>query len=285
MMFRSRRNKVPRGHPDLSPDPGWQPRGVMGRDRAPDPKNRMIDLEDVHLAFGDLVVLAGIYLEVDRGETLVVMGGSGQGKSTILKIILGLLEPDQGRVYVHGVDVTRANQEVLDEVRRDIGMVFQGGALFDSLTVGENLAFRLRDEGGHDEAEIEHLVEEKLSFVDLEANVANKMPAELSGGMKKRVALARAIMGSPKIVLYDEPTTGLDPITSETINALINKLRDQQNVASIVVTHDIGSALAVGTRFAMLKDGDIIFEGDAKGILETDDPYVRKFIDARMVGA
>ena len=243
----------------------------------------MIDLEDVHLAFGELVVLDGIWLEVDRGETLVVMGGSGQGKSTILKIILGLLEPDDGRVFVYGVDVTRANQEVLDEVRRGIGMVFQGGALFDSLTVGENLAFRLRDEGGHDPDEIERLVAEKLSFVDLDPTVANKMPAELSGGMKKRVALARAIMGSPKIVLYDEPTTGLDPITSETINILINKLRDQQNVASIVVTHDIESALTVGNRFAMLKDGDIIFEGDANEIRTTQEPYVREFIDARMV--
>lgn len=282
-MFRSRRNRVARGHPDLVPDPGWHPRGAMGRDRPPDPQNRMIDLEGVHLAFGDHVVLDGIWLEVDRGETLVVMGGSGQGKSTILKIILGLLEPDSGRVFVHGVDVTRANQEVLDEVRRNIGMVFQGGALFDSLTVGENLAFRLRDEGDHEDDEIERLVAEKLSFVDLEPEVFNKMPAELSGGMKKRVALARAIMGSPKIVLYDEPTTGLDPITGETINVLINKLRDQENVASIVVTHDIESALTVGNRFAMLKDGDIIFEGDAEEIRATDEPYVREFIDARMV--
>lgn len=257
----------------------------MGRDRPPDPDNRMIDLEDVHLAFGDNVVLDGVWLEVDRGETLVVMGGSGQGKSTILKIILGLLEPDAGRVYVHGVDVTRADQEVLNEVRRNIGMVFQGGALFDSLTVGENLAFRLRDEGDHEEAEIERLLLEKLSFVDLEPGVVNKMPAELSGGMKKRLALARAIMGSPAIVLFDEPTTGLDPITAETINGLINKLRDQENVASIVVTHDIDSALTVGNRFAMLKDGDIIFEGDGRAILETDDAYVREFIDARIARA
>ncbi|HUP00373.1 MAG TPA: ATP-binding cassette domain-containing protein [Gemmatimonadota bacterium] len=284
-MFRSRRNKKPKGHPDLHPDPRWHPRQVKGRDRAPDPENRMIDLEDVHLAFGDKVVLDGVWLEVDRGETLVVMGGSGQGKSTILKIVLALLEPDGGRVYVHGVDVTHANQEVLGEVRRDIGMVFQGGALFDSLTVGENLGFRLREEGGHDDDEIERLVEEKLSFVNLEPEVANLMPAELSGGMRKRVALARAIMGSPRIVLYDEPTTGLDPITSETINELINKLRDQQNVASVVVTHDIGSALVVGDRFAMLKEGKIIFEGSGPEVLETDDDYIRMFIDARMKGA
>lgn len=281
-MFRSRRNKKARGHPDLHPDPDWQPRQVPGRDRAPDSENRMIDLEDVHLAFGEKVVLDGVWIEVDRGETLVVMGGSGQGKSTILKIVLALLEPDQGRVYVHGVDVTHADQEVLDEVRRDIGMVFQGGALFDSLTVGENLGFRLRDEGGHEDEEIERLVQEKLSFVDLEPQVANLMPAELSGGMRKRVALARAIMGSPRIVLYDEPTTGLDPITSETINELVNKLRDQQNTASVVVTHDIGSALVVGNRFAMLRDGKIIFEGNAQEVIETDDEYVRTFIDARM---
>lgn len=269
----------------LEPDPDWSPRPVAGRDRAPDPKNRMIDLEDVHLSFGENVVLAGVWLEVDRGETLVVMGGSGQGKSTILKIVLGLLEPDSGRVYVSGIDIARADQKTLDRVRADIGMVFQGGALFDSLTVGENLAFRLRDEGGHEETEIQRLIQEKLSFVDLEPRVASLMPAELSGGMKKRVALARAIMGSPRIILYDEPTTGLDPITSETINDLIKKLRDQQNVASVVVTHDIGSALTVGDRFAMLKDGDIIFEGSAEQVLETDDEYVRTFIDARMAGA
>src|SRR5688500_9249563 len=209
------------------------------------------------------------------------MISSGQGKSTILKIILGLLEPDSGRVFVHGVNVLEADQEILDQVRRDIGMVFQGGALFDSLTVGENLAFRQREEGEEDEAKIRQVVEEKLSFVDLEARVADLMPSELSGGMRKRVALARAIVGNPKIVLYDEPTTGLDPITSGTINELIKKLRDTQNVASIVVTHDIESALSVGDRFAMLKDGEIIFEGGADDVRTTDHPYVREFIDSR----
>lgn len=283
MFGRGKKKSKDRTH--LTPDPDWEPRPAGGRDRPPDPENRMIDLEDVHLAFGDLVVLDGVWLEVDRGETLVVMGGSGQGKSTILKIVLGLLKPDAGQVYVAGVDIVRAEQEILDEVRSEIGMVFQGGALFDSLTVGENLAFRLQEEGDHDAAAIQGLVEEKLSFVDLEPRVTNLMPAELSGGMRKRVALARAIMGSPRIILYDEPTTGLDPITSETICELINKLRDQQNVASVVVTHDIGSALAVGNRFAMLKDGDIIFEGDADEVLGTEEEYVRSFIDARMGGA
>jgi phospholipid/cholesterol/gamma-HCH transport system ATP-binding protein len=284
-MFRRSNKRKSSDLQKLAPDPRWQPRPTSGRDRPPDPENRMIDLEDVYLSFGDNTVLGGIWLEVDRGETLVVMGGSGQGKSTILRIILGLLEPDSGRVYVHGVNVSHASQEVLDQVRRQIGMVFQGGALFDSLTVGDNLGFRLHEEKGHDDDEINDLVVEKLSFVDLEPKVANLMPAELSGGMRKRVALARAIMGSPKIVLYDEPTTGLDPITAETITALINKLRDQQSVASIVVTHDIGAALAVGDRFAMLKDGDIIFEGDEEEVLATDNPDVRSFIYARMAGA
>jgi phospholipid/cholesterol/gamma-HCH transport system ATP-binding protein len=284
-MFRSRKNRRSRGHPELHPDPKWHPRPVAGRDRAPDPELRMMDLEDVHLSFGENRVLAGVWLEVDRGETLVVMGGSGQGKSTILKIILGLLEPNSGRVFVHGVNVIEADQEVLDEVRRDIGMVFQGGALFDSLTVGENLAFRLREEGEEDEEKIRQILEEKLSFVDLEPKVADLMPAELSGGMRKRVAIARAVIGNPKIVLYDEPTTGLDPITSGTINGLIRKLRDTQNVASIVVTHDIASALAVGDRFAMLKDGAMIFEGSGKEVLETDNAYVREFIDARRQAA
>ena len=284
-MFR-RRNKHRSDDPrELGPDPRWQPRPTSGRDRPPDPENRMIDLEDVHLSFGENTVLDGIWLEVDRGETLVVMGGSGQGKSTILRIILGLLAPDSGRVYVHGVNVTHAAQEVLDQVRRQIGMVFQGGALFDSLTVGDNLAFRLHEQKGHEEEEVIRVVEEKLSFVDLEPKVAGLMPAELSGGMRKRVALGRAIMGSPRIVLYDEPTTGLDPITAETITALINKLRDQEGVASIVVTHDIGAALAVGDRFAMLKDGDIIFEGNGEEVLATGNSDVRSFIDARMAGA
>jgi phospholipid/cholesterol/gamma-HCH transport system ATP-binding protein len=280
-MFRSRRNRKPKGHPDLVPDPSWHPRQVSGRDRAPDAQNRMIDLEDVHLSFGSRQILGGVWLEVDRGETLVVMGGSGMGKSTILKIILGLLEPNAGRVYVHGVNVVHAEQDVLDQVRRDIGMVFQGGALFDSLTVGENLAFRQREEGEENEAKIREVIEEKLSFVDLEPRVADLVPSELSGGMRKRVALARAIVGDPKIVLYDEPTTGLDPITSGTINELIKKLRDTQNVASIVVTHDIESALTVGDRFAMLKDGEIIFEGSADDVRHTDHPYVREFIDSR----
>jgi phospholipid/cholesterol/gamma-HCH transport system ATP-binding protein len=284
-MFRTRKNRKPKGHPELAPDPDWHPRPVVGRDRAPDSENRMIDLEDVHLSFGEKRVLDGIWLEVDRGETLVVMGGSGQGKSTILKIILGLLEPDSGRVYVHGVNVVHADQEVLDEVRRDIGMVFQGGALFDSLTVGDNLAFHLRERGEEDEEKIRQLVEETLSFVDLEPSVADLMPSELSGGMKKRVAIARAVTGNPKIVLYDEPTTGLDPITAGTINGLINKLRDTRNVASIVVTHDIDAALSVGDRFAMLKDGKIIFEGSAEEVLSTDNEYVRAFIDSRRLAA
>lgn len=284
-MFRSRRNRKPKGHADLAPDPDWHPRQAPGRDRPPDPENRMIDLEDVHLAFGPKVILDGVWLEVDRGETLVVMGGSGVGKSTILRIILGLLEPNSGRVFVHGVNIAHADQRTLDEIRRKIGMVFQGGALFDSLTVGENLAFRLREEDDHEEEEIHRLVEEKLTFVDLDPAISVRMPAELSGGQRKRVAIARAIMGSPDTVLYDEPTTGLDPITSDTINELIKKLRDQQNVASIVVTHDIGSALSVGNRFAMLRDGNIIFEGDAREIMETEESYVRTFIDARMSGA
>ncbi|MFN2383310.1 MAG: ABC transporter ATP-binding protein [Gemmatimonadota bacterium] len=281
-MFRSKKNRKHKGHPDLKPDPDWRPRQVEGRDRAPDAENRMIDLEDVKLAFGSKIILDGVWVEVDRGETLVVMGGSGQGKSTILRIILGLLEPAAGRVFVHGVNVVHARQDVLDEVRRAIGVVFQGGALFDSLTVRDNLAFRLHEDHEQEESEIEGIVMERLSFVDLEPGVADALPSELSGGMRKRVAIARAIMGTPKIVLYDEPTTGLDPITSGTINDLINKLRDKFNVASIVVTHDIDSALTVGNRYAMLKDGEIIFEGSADEVLHTDHPYVREFIDSRL---
>jgi phospholipid/cholesterol/gamma-HCH transport system ATP-binding protein len=183
-----------------------------------------------------------------------------------------------------GVEVTGLRGRALDAVRQRFGVVFQGGALFDSLTCADNIAFPLREKTRAGRGEIATRVEAALAQVGLEG-VGRKYPAEVSGGMRKRVAIARAIMGSPKIVLYDEPTTGLDPITSETINNLIKKLRDQQNVASIVVTHDIGSALTVGDRFAMLKDGHIIFEGDADAVRTTDDEYMRTFIDARMSAA
>ncbi len=241
----------------------------------------MVELRDVHTTLGDKRVLEGVSFLVERGETLVVMGASGVGKSTVLRLVLGILKADLGSVLVAGTDMARAQPAELDAVRARIGMVFQGGALFDSLTVGENVGFRLLEGGGLSDEEIAEEVREKLSFVDLEAQVADQMPAQLSGGMRKRVAIARAMVGEPEILLYDEPTTGLDPITSERINQLLVKVRHARDTASIVVTHDLDSAFAVGTRFAMLHGGQIIFDGTKREFLESSDPYVQEFIHLR----
>jgi phospholipid/cholesterol/gamma-HCH transport system ATP-binding protein len=180
--------------------------------------------------------------------------------------------------------MARAEATDLDAVRARIGMVFQGGALFDSLTVGENVGFRLLEAGQLSDEDIAHEVREKLSFVNLAAEVADQMPAQLSGGMRKRVAIARAMVGEPEILLYDEPTTGLDPITSETINDLLVKVRHARDAASIVVTHDLDSAFAVGTRFAMLHEGHIIFDGTQREFLQSSHPYVQEFIHLRKTG-
>jgi phospholipid/cholesterol/gamma-HCH transport system ATP-binding protein len=241
----------------------------------------MVELRDVHLMLGDKPVLQGISLLLERGETLVVMGASGVGKSTVLRLVLGILKPDRGSVFVAGTDMARAQPVELDAVRTRIGMVFQSGALFDSLTVGENVGFRLLEGGKLSDEEIAEEVREKLSFVDLASGVAEHMPAQLSGGMRKRVAIARAMVGEPELLLYDEPTTGLDPISSERINHLLVKVRHARHTASIVVTHDLDSAFAIGTRFAMLHEGHIICDGTKREFLESSDPYVQEFIHLR----
>ena len=238
-------------------------------------------MRDVRLAFGEKAILKGVSFLVERGETLVAMGASGVGKSTVLRLVLGILKPDAGSVLVTSVDMSRATPEEAKAVRERIGTVFQSGALFDSLTVGENVAFRLRERGELSDEEIAAEVEEKLSFVDLEPQVAEMMPAELSGGMRKRVAIARAMVGSPDILLFDEPTTGLDPITSETINGLVVKLRQVRDAATIVVTHDLDAAFAVGTRFAMLHAGRIVFDGTKRDFLASEHPYVKQFVHLR----
>ena len=256
-----------------------RPARVLAYDRH-DVENA-VELEDVHLAFGEKRVLKGVTFLVERGETLVVMGASGVGKSTILRLVLGILKPDVGSVLVAGTDMARASPDEIGAVRDRIGMVFQAGALFDSLTVGDNVGFRLVEQAELPEEEIEREVHEKLSFVDLEPEIADQMPAQLSGGMRKRVALARAMVGDPDILLYDEPTTGLDPITSETINRLIVKLRQVRDAASIVVTHDLDAAFAVGTRFAMLHEGHIVFDGTRDAFLASTHPYVQEFVHLR----
>jgi phospholipid/cholesterol/gamma-HCH transport system ATP-binding protein len=236
----------------------------------------MIDLVDVEISFEGKAVLRGLNLNIEQGDTLVLLGPSGCGKSVTLKIILGLLKPDRGSVTIDGEELTRMSEDNLIGVRRKMGMVFQGGALFDSLKVSENVGFRLYEEGELDDDEIENLVREKLRYVDLE-EAYDMMPADLSGGMKKRVAIARAISSDPEILLYDEPTTGLDPITARSINDLIIRL-DRRGATSIVVTHELESAFTVAERICMIRDGLIVFDGTVEELKRSDDPWIRTYL-------
>ncbi|KPJ55736.1 MAG: ABC transporter [Planctomycetes bacterium DG_58] len=240
----------------------------------------LISLEDVHKTLDGLQVLRGVVLNVNAGETLCVLGESGCGKSVLLKHVIGLMHPDRGRVLFDGMDLARLSAKEMVPVRTHFGMVFQGGALFDSLTVGENVAFPLRRHTDLDEKAIQKRVHEKLSLVGL-AGAEEKRPAELSGGMQKRVALARAIALEPQVVLYDEPTTGLDPIMADVINELIIRAHDALKTTSIVVTHDMVSAYKVSDRIAMLHEGRIIIDGTPEEIQNTDNVIVRQFIEGR----
>lgn len=240
----------------------------------------MIQLVNVHKAFGDKVVLDGFSLEVPEGETMVIIGYSGTGKSVAIKHIVGLLEPDDGTVFVDGQEVPSLSRRELYRLRESIGYVFQFAALFDSLNIGENVAMGLRKQGRLDEATISTRVEEALDLVDL-PGIQDRFPAELSGGMRKRVGIARAIALRPKYLLYDEPTTGLDPVTSAVIDELMIRMRDKLGVTSIVITHDMRSAYRVGTRIAMLYDGRVRQVGSVEDIQHTTDPIVRQFIEGR----
>ena len=237
----------------------------------------MIELIDVSKNLGGRQVLDRMSLSVEEGETKVIIGRSGVGKSVTLKHIVRLLEPDGGQVRVDGKDVLSLKGKDLNDLHMQIGLVFQGGALFDSLTVSENVAFILHEHTNVKQSEIDERVKESLALVGL-YNVENYMPADLSGGMKKRVALARAICTRPKIILYDEPTTGVDPITADAINLMIDELHDKLKVTSIVVTHDMRSAYKVADRIAMLYQGKIIAEGTPDEIRYTHNPYVHQFI-------
>lgn len=236
----------------------------------------MIQLNKVRISFEDQEVLKGIDLRVEKGETRVILGPSGCGKSVTLKILLGLLKPDSGTVVIDGQDITNMNEDQLNEVREKMGMVFQGGALFDSLTVRENVAFKLTELRTIEPEEIDRIVEEKLRYVDLEEAI-DMMPADLSGGMKKRVAIARAITGNPSILFYDEPTTGLDPITAKQINKLIIKLA-KEGVTSIIVTHELDSAFMVADTISMIKEGNIIFEGTVEELKNAQDSWIREYL-------
>ncbi len=243
----------------------------------------MIKVKDVYKSFGQKHVLKGVSLEIKKGESMVIIGGSGSGKSVLLKHIIGLLKPDRGEVLIDGTDITRLGERQLYAVRRRFGMLFQGAALFDSLTVWENVAFALLRQKAVSEKEARQIASEKLKMVGLKG-IEDLMPSELSGGMKKRVGLARAIAHNPEIILYDEPTTGLDPIMADAINELIISLQKRLNVTSVTITHDMTSAYKIADRIAMLYDGRIIEVGTPEEIRNTENPIVRQFVTGSATG-
>jgi phospholipid/cholesterol/gamma-HCH transport system ATP-binding protein len=260
-----------------------------------------IEFKDVTLSFDDRKVLDGLSFTVRRGETKIILGGSGGGKSTTIKLLLGLLKPDEGRIFVDGEDITDYTEAEMMSVRKKMGMIFQEGALFDSLSVYDNVAYRLHEQGVPED-EVEQEVRRMLSFVNLE-DAIDKMPIELSGGMRRRVGIARALVGGPKIVMFDEPTAGLDPPTARTICELAIKLRDLEDVSSIFVTHEMNNVhyitseyavvndageivfeqegerlCLINTKVLMLRNGGVIFEGTDEALRKTEDPYISRFI-------
>ena len=238
----------------------------------------MIEVRDLKKSFGAQPVLEGVSFGIENGESVVIIGRSGGGKSVLLKHIIGLLQPDAGEVFVDGENITRMDERQLLRVRSKFGMVFQGAALFDSMTVAENVAFPLERKHQYTPGEIAKRVAAVLELVDL-PGTEKKKPAELSGGMRKRVGLARAIVYEPQIVLYDEPTTGLDPIVSDSIDKLILRVRDHLKVTSIVVTHDMRSARRVGTHVIMLHEKKIYANCTPEKLFASTDPVVRQFVD------
>jgi phospholipid/cholesterol/gamma-HCH transport system ATP-binding protein len=271
---------------------------------APERVAPVIEFRDVCLAFDQKVILDGISFSVRRGETKIILGRSGGGKSTVIRLILGLIKPDSGRILIDGEDITDYDEPALMTVRQKIGMVFQEGALFDSLPVYENVAYRLREQGVEEE-EVESEVRRMLRFVALE-DAIDKMPSELSGGMRRRVGIARALVGDPEIVLFDEPTAGLDPPTARTICELAIKLRDLHDVSSIFVTHEMNNLRYLSSEYAvidksgevkfekegerlciinteilMLRDGKVGFEGKDEELMRSEDPYIRTFVHGK----
>ena len=252
--------------------------GEETQDRVPSSREAIVELEHVSLAF-DRPILEDVSLVVRRGETVVIAGESGTGKSTTLKLILRLLRPDSGRVIVDGEVINDVTYEEALIIRQKMGMVFQGAALFDSMSVFENVAFPLREHTQLTDDEIEARVREKLEFVDLDPDrVMGQLPAELSGGMKKRVGIARGMAANPAIMLYDEPTSGLDPLTTGTITRLIMKLQRELKVTSVVVSHDIRSAFRMATKIALLAERHIVFFGSPEDMTASQDRYVQDFL-------
>jgi phospholipid/cholesterol/gamma-HCH transport system ATP-binding protein len=243
----------------------------------------MIRIRDLHKQLGHKRVLAGVDLEIATGETVVVMGRSGGGKSVLLKHIIGLMTPDRGSIEIDGEEIVGLKEKELGEIRRRFGMLFQGAALFDSLTVGHNVGLALREHLRWHGQPIRDRVRERLEWVGLK-DVENMKPASLSGGMRKRVGLARAIVMDPRFILYDEPTTGLDPIMADVIDQLVRSLQKRMGVTSVVVTHDMKSAFKVADRVAMLHEGRIVFTGTPDETRNTTDPLVRQFVEGTSEG-
>ncbi len=243
----------------------------------------MIEIVDLHKSFGEKKVLDGVNLTINKGETLTIIGRSGEGKSVLLKHIIGLLQPDSGKVIIDGKDISRFGRSEMVGLRMRFGMLFQGSALFDSMTVDENVGLGLREHNVFEERKIRRIITEKLAQVGL-SGIERIKPAELSGGMKKRVGLARAIAMEPEFVLYDEPTTGLDPIMADAINDLIINMKDTLNITSIAVTHDMVSAYKISDRIAMLYEGRIIKTGTPEEIKKSDSEIVQQFINGRAAG-
>lgn len=241
----------------------------------------MIEIINLHKKFGKLEVLKGVNLILKKGEITAIIGRSGCGKTVLVKHIVGLLKPDKGKIIVDGEDITAINEKKLKYIRRKFGMLFQEGALFDSMTVAENIAFPLKEHTNLSEKEIKKIVKEKLALVGLK-DIEKKMPNELSGGMKKRVALARAIALEPEIVIYDEPTTGLDPMTSVSIYELIQDMEKRLKITSIIITHDVPNVFAVANRIAVLHEGKIIACDTPENIVKSDKPEIQAFLKTQM---
>jgi phospholipid/cholesterol/gamma-HCH transport system ATP-binding protein len=239
----------------------------------------LIQFEHVGVSFGQTVIHRDISFSVNESEVLTLLGPSGAGKTVLLKLLIGLLYPTSGRVLVEGYDISLLSERDLRLLRRDIGFLFQGAALFDSLTVYENVAFSLREHGETDEDKIENVVMDKLRIVGL-PQLAQRLPSQLSGGQKKRIGLARALASSPRVVLFDEPTTGLDPTSRDRIDELITTLRDNLGITSLVVTHDMESAKRISDRVLLISGGLVVVDGTAPRVW-TDAPEVRKFVDGR----
>ena len=240
----------------------------------------MIKVAHINKSFGENAVLRDVSFEVGEGESVAIIGRSGTGKSVLIKHLIGLLHPDSGEVRIEGENLVDLSERQLLQVRRKFGMLFQGAALFDSMNVHDNIAFPLRRSGVADETEINDRVEEALNLVELEGQ-GSKLPSELSGGMQKRVGLARAIVHHPKIILYDEPTTGLDPVVADTIDQLMMRVRDQFRSTSIVITHDMRSARRMGQRIIYLHEGQVYLDAPADEVFNSEDSVVSRFIEGK----